>query len=103
MHHFAASLEDHAFVHAQAGRQDVSSEDCRVMNLYAMLGLHGSVDFAADDHGTRLDGAVDTGAFAHDQRIWGIDLSTKGSADPDGPLKAKLTLKLTAVINHSGH
>ncbi len=103
MHHFAASLEDHAFVHAQAGRQDVSPKNRRVMNLYTMLRLHGSVDLAADDHGARLDGTVDPGALTHDQGIWGIDFSTKGATDPNGALKAKFALKLTAVINDAGH
>lgn len=103
LNHLVAALEDDAFVDAQTRGEDVSAKDRRAMNLNAVLGADSAVHFAADDESAGFDIAVDSRAFADDQRIGSKNLSAKGSTDPYGSLEAKLSFELATVLDDSSH
>lgn len=100
--HFTIALKKNPFVDTEARRQDVASKNSRVMNLYPVSRFHRSIHLPVNDHRAGLNLAVNAGAFANDERIWGEDLASKTSPDSDRSLEAKLSFKLTTLINDSG-
>jgi hypothetical protein len=103
VNHLTAAFEDHAFIHAETRGENVSPEDCRVVDLHAVLGMHRSVHFAADDDGAGLDRSVDSRAFANNQSVGSVDFPTKRTANTDGALKTKLTFKFATVVDNTGN
>lgn len=101
MGHLAASFEDHSLVDAQAWREDVAPEDGWVMNFHTVFGANTSVDFPADDDSAGFNLTMDPGPFTDNKGVRSINFATKRPADADGSLKAELSFKLTAVIDHA--
>ena len=97
--HLAAAFKDHSVFHTKAGRVDVASEDGGLVNLDSVSSLNLAAHFTADNHGPRLNLCLDSRSLANDERIRGIDFSTKHAANSNGSQKAQLTLELTAWLN----
>ncbi len=98
--HFAAAVENDAFINAEAGCQDIASKNSGFMDFNPVFSYDRPIDFAADDYGPCFDLSVNSGAFPNDQSVWRVNLPPEYPPNSESPLKAKLTFKFAPLLNH---
>lgn len=101
MRHLGTALEDHALIDTQAGGKNVATKDRGAVDFNPMFGADVSADFAADDHGARVNCALDARSLADNEGVRSVDFASKDASDAESPLKAELPFELATVFDNA--